>query len=574
MKLQSSQSSGREAGYAIILALVLGGLSLMILAAAMSWTSTSVYLTQRYTDFMAAQAAAEAATEKVLAHMIEDFQAGGASLVETNLERYAAMIPLPEEAPAWKGFVFQDGQQNEGRTGATNTAPWGYGEVDLPGGMIQGWCATYQLASRVRPPKSWVRGVQAGVRQEVQLAEVPLFQFGLYSAEDLELRASANQVWSGRVHGNSDIRLRLRAGATLTFEGPVTAAGSIESGPEEDGSAGWEGGAAFRSTVWEREPHWSIGGGTNAAGKQLRGLLGRPPLEELRESPMGRLRWYHRADLLILATSGPPIIVSGSWNRHAISVPTNQSELFLTNVAFVDKREARTVEAVELDLAGFRSWLQTNTVLRPALGRDPNLIYIEDARPATWGVMRAVRLARGQSLPPGGLTIVTPQPLYVKGHYNAAPGSAGTTNTLDAAPAALIADAVTVLSTAWADASSGSSLAARRAEDTTVNAAVLTGIAPAREGAGSGAEDALRLLEDWTGRAFTWNGSLAIGFASHFAPAAGAAASDICAPPERRWRFDENLRDPGRLPAGTPLMRMVVRRGWMPLGRREAEEPE
>ncbi len=574
MKLRSSQSSDREAGYAIILALVLGGLSLMILAAAMSWTSTSVYLTQRYTDFMAAQAAAEAATEKVLAHMIEDFQAGGVSLVETNLDQYAGMIPLPEEAPAWKEFVFQDDQQNEGRTGATNVAPWEFGEVDLPGGMIQGWRATYQLVSRVRPPKSWVRGVQAGVRQEVQLAEVPLFQFGLYSAENLELRPSANQVWSGRVHANSDIHLRLRAGAALTFEGPVTAAGSIESEPEEDGAAGWEGGIAFRSTVWERGPHWSIGGGTNAVGKRLRGLLGRPPPGESPESPMGRLRWYHRADLLILATNGPPSIVSGSWNGHAITVPTNQSELFLTNVAFVDKREARAVEAVELDLAGFQSWVRTNAMLRPALGRDPNLIYVEDARPATGGVLRAVRLVRGQSLPPRGLTIVTPQPLYVKGHYNAPASSVGTTNTVDAAPAALIADAVTVLSAAWADANSGSSMAARRAADTTVNAAVLTGIKPAGGAAGGGAEDALRLLEDWTDKIFTWNGSLGIGFASHFAPAAGSAASDVCSPPERRWRFDENLRNPGRLPAGTPHMRMVVRTGWTPLGRLEAEEPE
>jgi len=61
------------------------------------------------------------------------------------------------------------------------------------------------------------------------------------------------------------------------------------------------------------------------------------------------------------------------------------------------------------------------------------------------------------------------------GNYNAC--LLGTTNTSQTKPAALIGDSINILSAAWSDGNSGSSISSRIAADTTVNAALLGGIA-------------------------------------------------------------------------------------------------
>ena len=68
-----------------------------------------------------------------------------------------------------------------------------------------------------------------------------------------------------------------------------------------------------------------------------------------------------------------------------------------------------------------------------------------------------MRLVNGSQLPADypGLTVSTPQPVYIWKNYNvmrqgvsATPGSTSTANTY---PAAVLADAVTILSTNWND---------------------------------------------------------------------------------------------------------------------------
>src|SRR6185436_1289326 len=108
-----------------------------------------------------------------------------------------------------------------------------------------------------------------------------------------------------------------------------------------------------------------------------------------------------------------------------------------------------------------------------------------------------------------GLTIATPDPLYVQGNYN-----------LACVPACLAGDAVTVLSTAWNDTNGAYSLSARIAANTTINAAVITGIVPTGSGSYSGGcENSLRLLEDWSGKTFTFKGAIAVLYYSQDATA-------------------------------------------------------
>src|SRR5690606_11590842 len=131
-----------------------------------------------------------------------------------------------------------------------------------------------------------------------------------------------------------------------------------------------------------------------------------------------------------------------------------------------------------------------------------------------------VRVYNGQTLPKQGLTVATPNPLYVQGHYNA-PGSAlGTSDTSDTKPASLVGDAITILSQSWNDNNSTKALSQRVASATTVNAAILAGNVPTGNGYYSGGiENFPRFLENWSGKKFTYNGSMVLMFNSQIATA-------------------------------------------------------
>lgn len=131
---------------------------------------------------------------------------------------------------------------------------------------------------------------------------------------------------------------------------------------------------------------------------------------------------------------------------------------------------------------------------------------------------RAFRLINGHTLPTGGLTIVSENPIYIQGNYNTGssspPSNSGTYTDPDGGsyarkPAAVIADAITILSGSWADADSTASISTRDASNTTVNAALVSGIVPSNGTKYSGGgENFIRLLEDWKDATLCYYGSL------------------------------------------------------------------
>jgi hypothetical protein len=180
--------------------------------------------------------------------------------------------------------------------------------------------------------------------------------------------------------------------------------------------------------------------------------------------------------------------------------------------------------------------------------------------------LSAVRLVNGQTLPERGLTIATPGPLYVKGHYNQPYSShLGTTNTLNTKPASLVSDALTALSSNWSDSSSSKDYTSRHATDMTLNAAILTGIVETKKSPATysgGAHNLARFLEDWSGRTFTCNGSMVVLFPSIKATAPFQQPGDYYEPPNREFSFDQNFLNAEKLPPGTPSVRTIIRSDW------------
>jgi hypothetical protein len=165
------------------------------------------------------------------------------------------------------------------------------------------------------------------------------------------------------------------------------------------------------------------------------------------------------------------------------------------------------------------------------------------------------------------LTVATPNPLYVKGHYNSpsSPNYRGTANTSNTRPASLVADAITILSQNWNDANGNTSLGSgnRNAIDTTVNAAFLAGIVPSDgDYYSGGVENFPRFLENWSGDTFTYNGSMVVMFYSHYAVGPWTGTGVVYNPPNRNWSFDINFMDATKLPPGTPQLLTMVRGSW------------
>jgi hypothetical protein len=72
-----------------------------------------------------------------------------------------------------------------------------------------------------------VSGAQAHMTRDVEVAQIPVFQFGVFSDSDLGYFAGPDFDFGGRVHTNGDLYLAEGNGATLTFHDKLTAHGEI-----------------------------------------------------------------------------------------------------------------------------------------------------------------------------------------------------------------------------------------------------------------------------------------------------------------------------------------------------------
>jgi hypothetical protein len=219
----------------------------------------------------------------------------------------------------------------------------------------------------------------------------------------------------------------------------------------------------------------------------------------------------------------------------------------ITNTTFYDMREQRTMSIVQVDMGLLRS-----SGIAPANG----VLYV--ATTGTPGA--AVRLVNGSQLPSQGLTVVSENPVYIRGDYN----------TVAKVPAAVLADAITVLSNNWAangsDTKGALGTSTRPATATTVNAALALG--PSVESSlnnGNGQlENDIRFLEDWNGQNLTYRGSIVDLWHSQQATGlwrcCGTGGTNYYTPPTRIWSYDTLFNT--NPPPGTPQGVLILRGPW------------
>jgi hypothetical protein len=186
---------------------------------------------------------------------------------------------------------------------------------------------------------------------------------------------------------------------------------------------------------------------------------------------------------------------------------------------------------------------------------------------------RALKLTHGSALSATGitgLTIASENPIYVEGNYNS---SASNTPTESHMAAAIIADTIVVLSSAWNDLNSFYNRPDNPANNSLMNAtssgyrfAAVGGktISFARPttwtpendfGDDGGAHNLLHLLERWDGQTMYYRGSMVSFYISR--QATGIYKSGPYGVPTRTFNFDTDFLLPNKLPPGTPMFRDV-----------------
>ena len=565
MKSNILNQNLRREGYSLLLVIIFSSISFLMLGSALDWCLTNGRLTDRNNQYYATAAAAEAATEKVLSALTRDYTAQGEALVYYNLRVYRDLVPRSNEDQSWAHFAFNDGSGNGSQTRVERlSAASSYLPLNSKYRGMYGAASTYRILSSARMLDAPYE-IDVGVKQDIQLATIPVFQFAIFYTMDMEVNPGPDMKVTGRVHCNANINLQ--PGTSLTFMSDVTAAGQIIHNKHTNDPSARSLGAS--RIVYEGEHDSGADAltlpiGTNSTPAAIHAIIEIPPAGESPTSAMGRQRYYNKSDMIVIVSNATVLVTSGLANGFATSIASNEWGSFLrTNVSFYNKREGKTINGVEVNVAKLKTWSATNASLRPALGnRDVRSVYVADMRTQSASTQSGVKVVQAAELPSLGLTVATPNPLYVQGHFNAQGTDVGANATDNAKPASLVGDSINILSTAWADGNSALALANRRAADTTVNAAILAGNVPSGGGYYSGGvENFPRFLENWSSRTLTYNGSMVAMFPSTIATAVWGGA-DVYSPPARNWAFDENYTDPLRLPPGTPEVRAVIKSVW------------
>lgn len=559
MKPRPAATRPSQTGYALLLALVFVAVNLLLLTSLLQWTSGNTLVTDRNNAYNCAVGAAEAATEQVLSQVTLDFM-NQTNFNPANLGGYGSLIPTNDWAAEYE---FSDGDGTVNQTWVYISPTQVSNILTSPFTGLYGSNYVCAIRSNAKLRSTAYPDLAVAIRQDFQLASIPIFQFAIYYGLDLEINPTFAMTVTGKVQGNANIYIS--PGSTLKFADTVGAVGNIYYNRNPN-DPGWSSGILpiYDSFHEEQVSSLTLPIGANNSPVSVRQILKPPPPGEDPTSALGKQRYYNKADVVLTTTDTnwtAKFNVNGDgtsfkWPITNFWMGTNFT--FLKTSSFYDSRETNTVLSIDIDVGNFYLWMTNNP-----LGRPLKSIYLDDQRSIS-GNLIAVRVTDGQTLS-ASLTIATARPLYVQGHFNAPnPGSANTSGTQ---PSSLVGDSITILSRNWSDDESDKPLSNRKAMDTTVNAAILAGIVPTTNVVGikhysGGVENFPRLLEDWSSSTLTYNGSMVALFPSRYATNYWNNPGIYYNPPTRQWAFDVNFLNWNKLPPGTPQVLKLVRSQW------------
>ncbi len=386
------------------------------------------------------------------------------------------------------------------------------------------------------------------VRRVFQKEIISLWRYAAFYNGDMEIHPGPQMNITGDVHTNGSL---YTGNNTLNLGGKTTYT--------QDWTIGFMAAESSHAGQTPTSPTWSAG---------------MPPASDQEQQPYGvHLDDYHELiEYTTTATSLDPyrfqsqagiVVTINASNVVSVfksgggsissSKATAVKNAITTNETLIDNREGATTGNGTIRVATIDVGTLKNSVNSGTFGSDWNgIIYVVDTSADPNGVTakRAIRLKNGGTLPNGGMTFVSGNPVYIQGDYNTGTTAllqplsnigVPTSNTVlgyTSKPSAVVGDAVTILSNSWTDGASGTN---PTASSTTVNTAIVAGIVPSANGNYSGGlENFPRFLEKWGGKNFTYYGSMIQLYNSKQAIGIWGSAN-VYGAPNRAWYFDNSF---------------------------------
>ncbi|QDV08595.1 hypothetical protein Poly30_41480 [Planctomycetes bacterium Poly30] len=445
----------------------------------------------------------------------------------------------------------------------------------------------YELQTRAR-----VDGVVASAHKMVNVEWTPLFQFAVFYDQDLEIHAGPDMTLSGRVHSNRD--MFLGGGSTITMDtNYVRAVGGIFRSKKDGSAAGgnvdirrWVANpfdpaepsdfnrmfsqgqlpvsslsgydSAFRDGFdadgdgdfndagdwlpfeFGAAEYWSEAAGY-AGGSGQTVMTGQHGVQEAVTpnvgsiaafEPDGSKGYFHENAGLSILVDGTTITVTDA-DGHDVTALIAPA-LTLTDIA--DTRQsggdAVRTRVLEIDMG----------ILNATSYFPPNgLIYAAHMNMGEGTEAHGVMLTNGSELA-ANLTVASESPVYVHGDYN----------TVDKKAAAVIGDAVNLLSNSWDGSKQAGSLPG--ASETTYNFAMITGSYGSEEDRyNGGLENLPRFHENWSNIPCNISGSFVNIYDSEHATGDWRYGADRYTAPRRNWEYDRSFNSIQGLPPFSPM---------------------
>ena len=438
------------------------------------------------------------------------------------------------------------------------------------------------------------QSVVAKVQRVFQKQQTSPWNFAIFYVDPLEIHPGPQFTVTGRVHTNSNL---YTAHDTLTFAdkvtygsdwfvdfmpGETTHAGETPATPVYPGNLPPARDQSLQPFGLDSTALLSTTD-SNPNNDSYHELI-EPPTSGYTD-PLASARYYNNADVIVKVDASNTVrIYTPDGSGGATQVTSGKlynviTAAITTGTTIQDNREGAAVRLITLDIKKMENGSGGNSpTWKDTGGAFNGLIYVYDTS-ATSSARRAVKMINGNVIPSSGLTVVSPNPVYIQGDFNAGQGTvpsntSGSYNN-GAIPnpqasgytrksCSILGDAVNILSNNWSDSGSTASLSSRPATNTTVNAAIVSGIVPSNTynngGYSGGAENFPRLLEDWSNSTLTYYGSMVELYKSQQAIGEWHYGGNIYNAPVRQWFFDNNFKITP--PPGSLMLYSYIKGRW------------
>ena len=145
MKLHPCSPRSGSRGYALLMVMVFSAIAITVLSSSMNWTAQNSMYNERSIQLTVSAAAAEAATEKLVTRMMNDYNNGGEATVFNNLASYRTNVPTTAEDSYWAGFSFSDAQGTTNQNYAARTQTQIYTNLSGQYAGLLGFASQYRV---------------------------------------------------------------------------------------------------------------------------------------------------------------------------------------------------------------------------------------------------------------------------------------------------------------------------------------------------------------------------------------------------------------------------------------------